>query len=124
MQDVRKINPTTAEVLFDNGNICTIDFYSEDIFRIFQDNAGGIVRDPQAMPPARILVEDPRTEPGTVDAFMSDGAALVKTSEVEIRIWDGGIMSVTDLRSGKKVIEGTSPTEFDTGKVTMHLKKH
>lgn len=124
VQDVRKINPTTAEVLFDNGNICTIDFYSEDIFRIFQDNAGGIVRDPQAMPPARILVEDPRTEPGTVDAFMSDGAALVKTSEVEIRIWDGGIMSVTDLRSGKKVIEGTSPTEFDTGKVTMHLKKH
>lgn len=32
VQDVRKINPTTAEVLFDNGNICTIDFYSEDIF--------------------------------------------------------------------------------------------
>lgn len=69
VQDVRKINPTTAEVLFDNGNICTIDFYSEDIFRIFQDNAGGIVRDPQAMPPARILVEDPRTEPGQVILF-------------------------------------------------------
>ena len=122
--EVRKINPTTAEVIFGNGNICTVDFYSKDIFRVFQDNSGGIIRDPQAMPPARILADSPRTDAGKIEAAVTDGSAVIRSAEVEIRIDGSGLMEVTDLRSGKKVIEGTAPAGFGTGKVTLSLKKH
>jgi alpha-glucosidase (family GH31 glycosyl hydrolase) len=57
---VSKINPTTAEILYSNGNRLTIDFYGNNIFRLFQDNNGGIIRAPKATPPAQILVDNPR----------------------------------------------------------------
>ena len=80
----RMINPTTLEILYSNGTRMSMDFYGENIFRIFQDNQGGIIRDPQATPEAQILVDNPRKTvsqielndqksnfilPGTVDRF-------------------------------------------------------
>ena len=55
-----KINPTTVDVLFSNRQRMTIDFYGENIFRVFQDNSGGVIRDPEAKPEAQILVDQPR----------------------------------------------------------------
>lgn len=46
------LNPTTVEVLFSNQQRMMLDFYGENMVRFFQDNAGGIVRDPEAVPPA------------------------------------------------------------------------
>ncbi len=48
-----QINPTTVEILFSNNQRMTLDFYGENIFRMFQDNAGGVIRDPQAEPEAK-----------------------------------------------------------------------
>ena len=78
IREVREINPTTAEVVFSDGKICTVDFYGENIFRVFQDNSGGIVRDPQADPPARILANNPRRDPGKVSASMEQGCAVIR----------------------------------------------
>ncbi|MDR2917473.1 MAG: hypothetical protein LBV74_21995, partial [Tannerella sp.] len=58
--DVSKINPTTVEVLLSDSNRITFDFYGENIFRLFQDNSGRIIRDPEAKPEAQILVNNPR----------------------------------------------------------------
>ena len=55
-----KMNPTTVDVLFANNQRMIIDFYGENIFRVFQDNSGGVIRDPEAKPEARILVDHPR----------------------------------------------------------------
>lgn len=46
----KKINPTTVEILFPNSQRMTLDFYGENIFRVFQDNSGSVIRDPQAKP--------------------------------------------------------------------------
>lgn len=54
------LNPSAVEVVFSNQQRMTLDFYGENIFRMFQDNQGGIVRDPQASPEAQILVDRPR----------------------------------------------------------------
>lgn len=35
IKEVRKINTTAAEIVFGNGDICTIDFYGPEIFRMF-----------------------------------------------------------------------------------------
>ncbi len=45
-----QINPTTVEVRYVDGTRMTVDFYGENVFRLFRDNKGGIVRDPQASP--------------------------------------------------------------------------
>ena len=60
IQSIRQLNPTTIEIWYANNQHATIDFYGENIFRVFQDNAGGIIRDPKAMPEAQILVDNPR----------------------------------------------------------------
>ena len=57
-----KINPTTVELNLSNKERVTIDFYGENIFRLFRDNSGGILRDPVATPEAKILVSNPRRE--------------------------------------------------------------
>ena len=49
----KKINPTTVEILFPNSQRMTLDFYGENIFRVFQDNSGSVIRDPQAKPAAQ-----------------------------------------------------------------------
>jgi len=44
---VQKINPTTVEIVYDNNQRLTLDFYGNHIFRMFQDIHGGIIRDPE-----------------------------------------------------------------------------
>ncbi len=54
------INRMTVEVLYDDNQRLTIDFYGENIFRMFRDNNGGVISDPEAKPEAQILVDNPR----------------------------------------------------------------
>ena len=57
------INPTTVQVDYSDGHILYIDFYGDNIFRLFRDDNGGIIRDPEATPPAKILVSsEPHSE--------------------------------------------------------------
>lgn len=49
---IQKINPTTIEIKLSGNRIMTFDFYGDNIFRLFQDNNGGILRDPEAKPEA------------------------------------------------------------------------
>ena len=59
VEGARKINPAAVEVLLDNNRRMTLDFYGDNIFRIFRDDKGGIIRDPKAEPEARILAGNP-----------------------------------------------------------------
>ena len=40
IKSVAKINPTTIELTYANGKQLTIDFYGENIFRLFRDDNG------------------------------------------------------------------------------------
>ena len=46
--DAKKINPTTVEILFSNEQKMLLDFYGNNIFRMFQDNSGKGLRAPEA----------------------------------------------------------------------------
>ena len=120
---VQKINPTTVEVLLKNGQRLTLDFYGENIFRLFQDNNGGILRDPQATPPAQILVDNPRKTPGTLTTAMEGTTATVGTAKISVRIdTETGLLTITDLASGKKVVEETEPAKLTEKSATLTLK--
>ena len=119
---VRQINPTTVEVVYANGQCLTLDFYGTNIFRLFQDNAGGILREPQATPMAHILVNNARRAVGGLEVTTSDTDASIRTERLSVDIdRKTGLLRVRDLYADKVVIEWAEPVAFEQGKVTMTL---
>lgn len=122
---VVKINPTTVEVLFSNQQRMTLDFYGENIFRMFQDNAGGILRDPQAKPDAKILVSQPRKEVSKLDVQDNAGAVSITTDKIKVEFdKNTALMKITNLETGAIVLEETEPALFEKERVTLKLKEH
>lgn len=116
-----KINPTTVEVAFGDERM-TLDFYGDNIFRMFQDNTGGVIRDPEARPEARILVENPRRKVSALDVEDKADAVVVSTPRIEVTVDKATrLMRVTDRESGRTVVEQVAPVEFGDGRVTVVL---
>lgn len=114
VENVERLNSTAAEVCFDGGYRMTVDFYAPDIFRLFRDDNGGIVRNPEADPPADILVKDAREKVSFSMEERQDSWVL-STGAVEISFArNGGSMTVRDSRSGKTVLKQAAPVVFAT----------
>ncbi len=119
---VSRLNPTTVELSLSNGKRIAVDFYSDNIFRIFRDDNGGIIRNPQANPPADILVKNPRRSVNGIAVSDSEGTVTVSTPKVEVA-WNkaDATMTVTDKVSGKQVVRETAPLKFEKGRTVMTL---
>ncbi len=104
--------PTTVDVIFGNERM-TFDFYGDNIFRLFQDNNGGIIRDPEAKPEAQILVDNPRRKVSKLEVSDKQDAISITTPRIEV-VMDKAtrLISVKDLNSGRTVIEQIAPVEF------------
>lgn len=121
---IRRINNTTAEVMLSDGHTLTVDFYGPSIFRLFQDNSGGIVRDPEASPEAKILTNNPRRDVGKLTVSSDDQKVSVSTANVCVDFAKkGALVSVTDLRRQHTVVSQTEPTLFERGKTTLTLSQ-
>lgn len=122
---VKQINPTTVEVLFSDNQRMTIDFYGENIFRIFQDNVGGIIRDPEAKPKAQILVDNPRIPLSALSVEDTNGTVTIATAKVKLQLDKGtALLKVTNLETQSVVLEATKPILFEKDKVTLTLKEN
>lgn len=124
VKDVRQLNPTTVEILYRDGHNMTVDFYGEQIFRMFQDNEGGIIRDPQATPPAKILVNNPRKAVGKLTIGNTEQQFSVSTTAIRLDIdRRSSLINVTDLRTGKTVLAQNEPVNFKRTKYTVSFKE-
>lgn len=123
---VNKINPTTVEVKLKEGKRVTIDFYGENIFRLFRDDNGGILRNPkpyEGYPEAQILVDNPRKLVTSLNIEQTDKDYTIKTNKIEVSVCKiSGQIKVKNLATGKVVIEETSPVLFKKNKATLTLK--
>ena len=123
---VEQINPTTVELCLSDGQRVTLDFYGENIFRLFRDANGGIVRDPQPMkgyPDAQILVDNPRKEVSALTVNEDGWAYTISSSKIEIAVCKTtGRIKVTDLATGKVAFEEIEPVMFKKSKTTLTLK--
>lgn len=121
---VRLINPTTVEVMLSENRCMTFDFYGDNIFRVFQDNNGGIVRDPEAKPEAKILVSNPRKKLGKkLIVGDENGNIIITTEKIKITMNKAtSLMKITDLRTNKVVVEETAIPLFEKKAVTVSLK--
>ncbi len=122
---VSKINPTTVEVVFANGQRASFEFFGQNIFRLFQDNNGGFIRDPKANPEAQILVNSPRRAVGEVEVKKEQGGYAISTPRIEIKLNEKtGLMTVIDCEKDKVVIEEIAPKLFEGKKTTLTLAGH
>lgn len=110
--------PTAVTVTFADGQTCTVDFYSDRIVRVFLDPKGGPVRDPQAKPEAKILVDQPRAAV-TELSVTADG---IRTACMEILYNENGTFSVRDRKRNKTVLTGVFPFEITDRNVRLTLK--
>ena len=119
------LNPSAVEVVFSNQQRMTLDFYGENIFRMFQDNQGGIVRDPQASPEAQILVDRPRKEVGELSLTDKDGVITISTGKIQIEMDKRtSLFKITDKIRQKVVVESARPVDFMEKQVCLSLKAH
>lgn len=116
-QTLTRMNATTVQATLDNGQMLYVDFYGPHIFRLFQDPKGGIVRDPEANPPAQILVDNPRRK---VEGIRIVGNAI-RVGDLTVTLGKEGELLVT--RDGLEVIRQKSPTGFGRNNVSMTLEQ-
>jgi len=121
----RKINPTTIEVLLSDNQRMTFDFYGENIFRVFQDNFGGILRDPEAKPEAHILVNNPRKIISALNLKDGNDLISITTGKINIQLNKKTLLiKVINLATNTVVLEETEPVLFEKGKVVLTLKEN
>ncbi|MDR1091285.1 MAG: DUF5110 domain-containing protein, partial [Prevotella sp.] len=121
----KKINPTTVEVLLSENQRMTFDFYGENIFRVFQDNSGGIIRDPEAKPEARILVDNPRKHLSEVKVSDDGSSISIATGKIKIQMdKNTALLKVIDLNTNAVALEEIEPVLFEKNKVTVTLKEN
>lgn len=120
-----QINPTTVEVYDTNGKHITIDFYANNIFRLFRDDTNPVVRNPQATPPADILVNNPRL-PLTDFTLKDEGnSIIISTRNVTLTIdKKDGRMNVTNNLNGKNALEDLMVADINAQGTTVTMKAH
>ena len=122
----RQINPTTVEIYYANGQCLTIDFYNDNIFRLFQDTQGGIVRNPEAKPAADILVKNPRRDFYHAHPLSLNVGPLgieIQTARAQLIIdRKSGLLTVLNAK-GDKVIEMTDPVAYTKQNTQIRLKE-
>lgn len=120
IKEVRRLNATTVEVLYNDGKMLTLDFYGPNIVRLFRDDNGGIIRDPEASPDAKILVGNARRATGGVSITSDANTATIATSRISLSIdKQTGLFSLTNVETGEVVVNETAPIHFEKGKTTL-----
>ena len=121
----RQINPTTVEVLFADSTRMTLDFYGANLVRLFQDNSGGIIRNPEATPEAQILVDTPRKEVAPITLLDNPSELAVCTDRMQVVFnKQSGCFKLVRLSDQAVVAETVAPVEFSAQKVSIRLKEN
>lgn len=120
----KKINAHTVEVLFSDSQRMTFDFYGENIFRLFQDIKGGIIRDPKSDPEANILVDNPRKEIQSLQLREEDNQIHIETSKIDIQLdKTTGLLKILNKENNQVVLEWIKPVSFEKNDVKITLKE-
>ena len=126
VKEVRQLNKQAVEVVYNDGKTMTIDFYGPAIFRLFRDDQGGILRNPEATPPADILVADARKE-ATVEVVENDDVFFVTTQSMDVMSEVGCMVKISKLTGlftiiqWNPVVSQAAPVEFKRGGYDLRL---
>lgn len=120
----KQINPTTIEIQFSDNQRMAFDFYGGNIFRVFQDINGGIIRDPEAKPEAQILVDNPRKPLISLTLKEDNNCIFISTDKVKLELdKNTSLLKVSNLETNEVVLEEVKPVLFEKGKTVLTLKE-
>ncbi|MCK0155868.1 DUF5110 domain-containing protein [Cellulophaga sp. F20128] len=118
-----KINNHTIELLYANKQRLTLDFYSNHTFRMFQDNNGGILRNPKAIPEAQILVDQPRKYISSLNLTEENSEFKIESDEIIIIINKfSGLLKAINKKTKETVLEFAKLVAFEDNKVSLSIK--
>ncbi|WP_193213673.1 TIM-barrel domain-containing protein [Luteolibacter marinus] len=118
----RRVGPTGIEFELSGQRHMTLDFYGEGIFRWFRDDQGGAIRDPEADPVAKILVDEPRAKVAEPGLEEQDGRFIVTTAALRVEIEKGSArLKVIRTADGKVLVEQAGDLRMDKNQVTLTL---
>lgn len=121
---VQKTGQTTVELTLDNHKTMLVDFYGDNIFRVFIDTTGIQPHAPQAKPEAQILVDDPRKPVNNLTETNDANAVTISTAKVKLIInKKSGTIKAINLATGKTAFETTTPLTVANGKSSFSLKE-
>ncbi|MEO6069878.1 MAG: TIM-barrel domain-containing protein [Chitinophagaceae bacterium] len=121
--NVQKVSGTTIALLLSNQKTIVVDFYGDNIFRLNYDRSGAGLRDPEAVPAANILVEQPRKPVSKLDLAISGNKINISTGAITIE-WDKlSTLFKIGNNNKKTVVETLAPIGFDKKGVTLKLKE-
>ncbi|KUG12101.1 alpha-xylosidase [Elizabethkingia sp. HvH-WGS333] len=123
--DAKKINATTIEITFSNQQKALLDFYGDNIFRLFQDNSGKGMRDPEAKPEAKILVSNPRKAVTKLNIAQDNNQLSITTDKVQV-VFDKNtsLFKLINLHTKAVVVEEVEPLSFEKNKTSLTLKEN
>ena len=111
-----KVDSTTYSVTWNGKATLYIDFYGENIVRLYQDPSGAERHDPIATPPAQILVDNARRSPRNITESEAGGKYILKTPRMTVTVSEAdGCIDI----NGR--VQMTCPVAFEKGKTTITL---
>jgi len=120
----KKTNSTTIEIEFSNHQKMLIDFYGNNIFRMFQDNSGKGLIAPFSKPSAEILVKNPRKSVSELEVEDSGNKIIIKTIATELTFYKNEItFELKNLRTDKIVVKSIAPIAFEKNNVKIELSE-
>lgn len=102
----------------------SVDFYSNDIFRLFRDDNGGDLRAPQADPPAQILVDHPRQDVKSLQLSEADGKVIILSDSVRLEFDKAtSLLKLVRLSDGKVIMNQLEPATISEKQVSLTLEE-
>ncbi len=121
----KKINSTTVEVSFSDNQKMLLDFYGDNIFRLFQDNSGKDMRAPEAKPDAQILVDNPRKEVGTLNVTDQQHELHISTEKITVIFnKETALFKIRDDRTQSIVVEETALPILEDEEASLTFKEN
>lgn len=120
-----KTNATTVDLLLNNKYHLLLDFYGENIFRVYFDSSNAKPHDPAAKPPAQILVNNPRRNVAALNVVTNATNVIISTRKISVLINKKNCTIKTiNLSTQKPAFEITDLSLFETGRVALSLKEN
>jgi alpha-glucosidase (family GH31 glycosyl hydrolase) len=120
-----KTNTTTVDVLLNNKYHLLLNFYNENIFRVYFDSSNAKPHDPVAKPSAQILVNNPRRNVTALNVVTNATDVIISTKKISVIINKKNCSIKTiNLSTQKTAFEVTDLSLFEIGRVSLSLKEN
>ena len=121
----KAISSSKIDVLLDSSRHMYIDFYGENIFRVFMDRKNAQPHDPEAIPKAKILVDNIKKSVSKLTVSDNGRAINISTKNILLTIEKrSGIFKVINLITKKTAFEFLTFFQFDKSKISLIIKEN